>query len=115
MTRQTVREFGDDVRGGRRDQEKVRAIGEINVTGPPVFFFIVEAGRYRILGKRLQRQRRNEFGRVLRHGDKNFVALFHEQTGQLRRFIRGDRSCDAEHDRLFPSRDTHHFSGAGPI
>ena len=43
MTGQTVRKFGDDVRGGRRDQKQVRAIREINVTGPPVFFFIVEA------------------------------------------------------------------------
>ena len=64
MTRQTVRKLGDDVRGGGRDQEQVRAIRKVDVTGSPIFFFIVEAGRHRIFGKRLQRQRRNEFGRV---------------------------------------------------
>ena len=30
---QTVREFSDDVRSSGRDQEQVRAVREINVTG----------------------------------------------------------------------------------
>jgi len=57
MTRQTVCKFGDDVRGGWRDQDQVCAIREINVARPPVFFLIVEGGRHRIFGKRLQRER----------------------------------------------------------
>ena len=81
MISQTVRKFGDNMCGGRRDQKQIRAIGQINVTRPPVFFFIKETRRHWILGKRLQRQWRDEFGRVVRHDDKNFVALFHEQTG----------------------------------
>src|SRR5690348_12152718 len=43
MTSQPVREFGDNVCRGGRDQEQVRAIRQINVTGPPVLLFIVEA------------------------------------------------------------------------
>ena len=64
MTRQAVRQFGDDVRRGRRDQEKIRAVGQLDVARPPVFLFVEEAGRDRIFGKRLQRQRRDELGRV---------------------------------------------------
>src|ERR1700730_15628385 len=113
VTGQTVREFGDDVRGGGGNQEQVRTIGEIDVTGSPAFFFVIEARHHRIFGKRLQRQRRNEFSRILRHDDKNFVALFDEQTSQLSRFIRGDRSRDTKHDRFLPRRNAYHFSRAG--
>ena len=81
MTREAVREFRDDVRGRRRDEQKIGAICQLDVTGPPVFLFVIETRRHRILGKRLQSQRRNEFGRILRHDDKNIVSLFHEQAG----------------------------------
>src|SRR5439155_22196020 len=70
------------------------------------------ASSLRIFRKRLQRERRNEFGRVLCHDNKHFVALFDEETGELGRFIRGDRSRDAEHGRFFSSRNAHHFSCA---
>src|SRR5205085_11521546 len=57
MTGQTMRELCDDVCGGRRDQEQVCAIRESDVTGTPALFFVVEGGRHRIFGKRLQRER----------------------------------------------------------
>jgi len=53
VTGQTVRQLGDDVRGRGRNEEKVRAVGEIDVTGSPVFFLIVEARRHRIFRERL--------------------------------------------------------------
>ena len=65
MTGETVREFGDDVRGRRRDEQKIGAIRERDVPGMPAFLFVVETGGHRIFRKRLQRQRRDEFGRVL--------------------------------------------------
>ena len=40
MTRQTVREFGDDIRGRGRDQEKIGAISQLDMTGTPVFLFV---------------------------------------------------------------------------
>ena len=107
MTGETVREFGDHVRGRGRDQQKIRAIGELDVTRPPVFFFVVETGRDRILRERLQRQRRDELRRVLRHDDENFVPLFHEQAGELRRFVGGDRTGHAEHDDTFSLSIVH--------
>ena len=61
MIGETVRKFGDDIRGGRRDEEQVRAIRQLDMAGTPVFLFIVETRRYRILGQRLQCQRGNEF------------------------------------------------------
>ena len=66
--------------------------------GPPVFLFVEEAGRDRILGKRLQSERRNEFSRILRHDDENVVSLLDQQAGQLRGFVGGDGAGDAEHN-----------------
>ena len=78
-----MRKLGNDVRCPRRDQEQVRAIRKIDVAGSPIFLFIVEARRHRIFGEGLQSEWRNEFGRVLCHDHKNFVALFDEETGQF--------------------------------
>ena len=68
------------------------------MAGTPIFFFIVEARHHGILGKRLQRQWRDELGRVLGHHGKNFVTLFYEKARQLRGFVSGDRSRYAEDD-----------------
>lgn len=83
VTGQAVRQFGDNVRCGGRDQQQVRAIRKIDVTGSPAFLLVVEARRHRIFGKRLQRQWRNEFSRILCHDDEYFVTLFNEQTGHF--------------------------------
>ena len=91
-------------------RKQVRAIGELDVTGPPIFFLVKEAGCHRIFRKRLQRERRNKFSRVLRHDDKDFVALFDQQTGKLSGFIRGDRAGNSEHDRFCSRSNTHDFS-----
>ena len=98
MTGETVRELGDDLRGGWRDEKEVCAIGELDVTGAPIFLFVIEAGRDRIFGKRLQGERRNKFGRVLRHHDKNLMALPDQETRQLRGFVGGDGSGNSEHN-----------------
>ena len=55
MTRQTVRDFGDDVRRGGRDQKQISVISELNMTGAPIFFFVEKTRHHRILRKRLQR------------------------------------------------------------
>src|SRR5262249_55137078 len=90
MIRQTVGELGKDVRGRRCDQKKIRAVGQFDVAGPPVFFFVEETRHRRIFGKGLQGERRDELGRVVRHHWKNLVTLFHEQTRELGRFVGGD-------------------------
>src|SRR5437867_7103708 len=112
MMSQSVREFGDDVRCCWRDQQQVRAIGELDVSGSPAFLFIEEAGGHRILRKRLQSERRNKFSRVLCHHDKNFVALFDQQTRELSRLVRSNRSRYAEHDRFCAWSNAHNFSRA---
>jgi hypothetical protein len=112
MAGQAVRELGDEVRGGRRDHQQVRAIGELDVTGPPILLFIVETRHDRILGERLQSEWRDELGRVLRHDDKKFVALFDEQAGELGRFVSGDRPGDAEHDRFRARPNPHNVARA---
>ena len=86
------------------------AISELDVTGTPVFLFVKEACRDRILRKRLQRERRNEFSRIVRHHDKNIVTLFDQQTRQLSRFVGGDRAGDAEHDAFRPGRIAELFA-----
>jgi hypothetical protein len=48
MFSQTMRKFGDDMRCGRRDEKQVCPIGELDVTGPPIFLLIVEACCHRI-------------------------------------------------------------------
>ena len=90
MTRQTVRELGDHVRSCRRDQQQVRAVRKINVARSPTFFFIEEANGHRIFRQRLQRERRNKFGRVVCHHHENLMALFDQQTRKLCGFVRGD-------------------------
>src|SRR6266487_1520162 len=87
MTGQAVRELSDDVRRRRRNQEKVRAIRQFNVTWPPIFFFIEETRHHRIFRKRLQSEWRDELGRVVGHHGKNLVTLFHQQTRQLGGFV----------------------------
>ena len=57
--------------------------------GRPLLF-IEEGRRHRIFRKRLQGKRRNKFGRVVRHDDKDFVSLFDEQAGELGGLIGGD-------------------------
>ena len=42
MTGQAMGEFGDDVGRRRRDQKKVGAVGQVDMSRPPVFFFIEE-------------------------------------------------------------------------
>ena len=66
--------------------------------GSPIFFFVEEAGRDRILGKGLQRERRDELGRILRHDDKDSMTLLNEQAGELGGFVCGDRAGDAENN-----------------
>ena len=68
------------------------------MSGSPVFFFVLEARRYRIFGERLQSERRDKFRRIFGHDDENFVSLLHEQAGQLRRFVGGDGTSNAEHN-----------------
>ena len=48
MARESMRQLCDNVCGRRRNQEKIGAIGERDVTRMPVLFLIVKAGRDRI-------------------------------------------------------------------
>ena len=90
MTGQTMSKFRNNMRGGRCNEKQVRAIGELDVAGPPIFLFVKETGCHRVFGKRLQCKGGNKFSGILRHHDKNFVTLFHEHTGELRGFVSGD-------------------------
>src|SRR6266571_8226710 len=113
MISQPVRELRKHVRGGRGDEQQVGAISELDVTRPPVFLFVEEGGNDGIFGKRLQGERRDELGCILRHDDKKVVALFHEQAGQLGGLVSGDRAGDAEHDCPYATTQAHDFARAG--
>ena len=39
MTGEAVRQFSDDVRGGRRDEQEIGAIGEIDMSRAASFLF----------------------------------------------------------------------------
>src|SRR5215211_6457216 len=110
MTGQTTRELCEYVRSCRCDEQQVRTVGQLNVPGSPAFLFVEETRHHRIFRQRLQRERRNKFGRVLCHHHENFVTLFDQKTRKLCRFVRGDRSSDTEHDRFSASGNVHHFS-----
>ncbi len=111
MTGETARELCEYVRSCRCDEQQVRAVGQLNVPRSPAFLFVKEARHHRIFRQRLQRERRNKFGRVVCHHHENFVTLFDQQTRKLWGFVRGDRSSDAEHDRFPASGNVHHFWG----
>ena len=49
MTGQTVRQLGDYVRGSWGNEKQVGAVGQLNVPRSPIFFFVEETGRNRIL------------------------------------------------------------------
>src|SRR4051812_33834906 len=75
VTSESVRQLRDHICRRRSNQEQVSLIGQSNMSGPPIFPFIVEAGRYWILGKRLESQRRDELGGVLSHYHEHLVSL----------------------------------------
>src|SRR6266516_3144420 len=110
MTRQTMCELGDYVRSSWRDQHQVPAVRKLNVARSPAFFFVEETRHHRIFRQRLQRERRNKFGRVMCHHHENFVTLFDQQTRKLWGFVRGDGSSDAKHNRFLCCRNRQQFS-----
>src|SRR3954453_13019139 len=101
MTSETMRQLGDDVRSGRRNQEKRGAIRELNVAGAPIFFLVIEARHHGILRERLQGEWRDELRCILRHDDENIMTLLEEEARELRGFVGGDRAGHAE-DNGFP-------------
>src|SRR5437899_8044616 len=78
MVRQAVRELGDGVRRRRRNQKKIGAISQFDVSGSPIFFFVKKTRHHWIFGKRLQSQRRDELGRVAGHDRENLVTLLYQ-------------------------------------
>src|ERR1700737_1360860 len=110
MTGKTVCELGEDVCRRRRNQKKVRAIRQFDVAGAPIFFFIEKTRHHWILGKRLQSERRDEFGRVVTHDGKNLVTLLHEQTREFGGFVSGDRAGDAKNDCFAGAAQAYHFA-----
>ncbi len=80
------------------------------MAGAPVFFFVEETGHHRVFGKRLQSERRDELGCVVRHHGKNLVTLLHQQTSKLSGFVSGDRTGDAKDDCLPRAAQPHNFA-----
>src|SRR5205085_4535621 len=107
MSGESVREFRNYVRRCRSDQQKVRAIREIDVSRPPAFFLVEETGGHRIFRKRLKRERRDELSRVASHHDKNVVALFNKEARQLGGFVGGDGTGHTEDDSFHFRRGAH--------
>lgn len=95
---ETVREFGDNVGGGGRDEDEIGVVGELDVLRSPAFALVEDAGENGILGKRLERERRDELLRAVGHDDENFVSAFAKLADEIGGFIRGDGTGDADDD-----------------
>jgi hypothetical protein len=78
VVRQSECKLSDNVGRCRCDQQQVRSIRQVDMTGMPVRRFSKEISGYRIARKCLQRERRNELGGSLGQNDMN-VARFLSQ------------------------------------
>ena len=87
-------------RGGRGNQQQIRAVGQGDVTRAPIFLFGKKICCDRIFAECLQRERADEFLSGCGHDGKDVVSTFYEQAGQISGFVSGDGSGDPEYDCL---------------
>jgi hypothetical protein len=102
-------EAGEDVGGRRGDENKVGAIGEVDVAGPPALLFIVEARDDRVLRQDLERERGDEFLRVGRHDGGDGATALGEEAGEVGGFVGGDGAGDAEDDVFLHRADARRY------
>ena len=95
-----MRQLGQQVGRGRRDQNQVRGIRQPDVSD---FGFLSQVERVRgdrVAGQGLQGERGNELLRVPGHHHADGRLGLHQQTDDLGRFIRRDAAAHAQHDGL---------------
>src|ERR1700730_490941 len=83
VVRQPERKLSDNVRRCRCDQQQVRSIRQVDMTGMPVRRFSKEIGGYWIARKCLQCERRNELGGSLSQNDMNAARFLSQFAGDI--------------------------------
>ena len=97
---EAMREFCDDVGGGRCDEKQICGICECNVTRNPMGFILGFVGYNGIARESLECERCNESGRSWAHHHVHRCAHFYELARDVRASVGGDGSAHAEHDGL---------------
>jgi hypothetical protein len=90
----------DHVGGGRRDDQQVGLIGELDVPDLRFAIEIEELGVHRVAGQRLEGQLADELGRGAGHDHPHLGARLDEEPAELRRLVGRDAAGDAEDDAL---------------
>ena len=84
MRSEPMREFRDDVCGGRRDSEEGPRDPPVQCDRPPILLLVVKSSSVRGFSKAFAAWCRNELSRIVRHHHEKVVDLLYEQTRQLR-------------------------------
>ena len=107
----SVRNLGQEIGGGGRNDDRVRAAREIDVAhavrragGPQI-------REHGIAGECLQGYRRDESARARRHDNVDRDIRFDEQASELRRLVCGDASSHTQYDAGERLWRTHHPCG----
>ena len=106
-----VRELREDVRGGGRDDEEVRSVGEADVQDVRLLAPEIRGGGPPREG--LERERRDEAGRGGRQDRVHARAGLRQQARELGGLVRGDGAADAEEDSLAAEDGDGAHSAAG--
>ncbi len=101
----TVGDLREKVRRRRGDDDRIGAARQVDVAHSVVGARRPQIGEHRPAGQRLQRQRRDEAARGVRHADVDGHPGLDEQPRQLGGLVRGDAAGDAQDD----SRQRHEF------
>ena len=92
----TVGEEGEGVCGGGGDEEKIRSIGEFDVSGFPGMFFVLKGDKDRIPGESLESEGCDELTSGFCHDRMHVVLSFDELRCEISGFVSSDGSSDAK-------------------
>jgi hypothetical protein len=84
--------------GSRRDDQKIGAIGELDVAGFPRVFLVLQRDQNRLPGERLEGEGSDEFASGLGHYRVDFVAILYKLGSEVGSLVSGDGSGDTEDD-----------------
>ena len=91
-----LRELGQEVRRGRRDENGVGAARNRDVAHGVGCAGLPQVGQHRTAGQRLKRRRRDEFRRGVGHHDIDDDTGLDQQAQKFRRLVRGNSAGDSQ-------------------
>ena len=95
-----VRQFAEGVGARRGDEVGIRPAREFDVPHALFGGGVKEGITHRLAGNGLQGGGGDEFVRVFAHDDAHVIALFFQESDELRDFVGGDAAADADEDVL---------------